>query len=345
MVFMHKTMLGAAALIAVLLLLYGVMRKDHTDTHTKGTKVFRIACILSDSVLYHEKAYKGFVAALEESSHSAQLKVTPLYVKSIDSILVKATCEEAAVSKYDLYVTFGHTILNALTAILRRRSEAKPVVSVGAPELVRLGLAESFERPGGSVTGVAAGGADQSDEQAVNLLYLIRPDMKKILLPCGTVRDVLKDTVRRANRIKSLFEKKGVTVRVLEFNNTSDVLEKVRSLASGNDVLMFLEGGPLAQFAEGFGKICSQAGVTLFSGSLGGVSSAALTYAVQPFFIGAKAFRQVEEILIRGVSPGDIPVSFLEHSREFVINRKRLAEQRCPISKDVLTLLERGRVV
>jgi putative ABC transport system substrate-binding protein len=238
-----------------------------------------------------------------------------------DKMRVLATVETVLEQKPAVILAIGGTVTLALKETMAKRGIHIPVVFAGVTVAVEWGLVESYEHPGGLMTGV-----DSIDELGVDiqskLICITKPTVQKVLIPyiaSTDPRDMRSELI--AASIKEYLETRGIQVTVVALSGASNILDTVAELLPGHDMLCSLEIDGLSQLSAGFSKLCSQAGVTFFCGGLNGTTfDAAISFGIDPKPIGATLFSMASEIVFDGKNPADMPVVVLTVCRDLYIN-------------------------
>ncbi|MDQ5891098.1 MAG: putative tryptophan/tyrosine transport system substrate-binding protein [Candidatus Dependentiae bacterium] len=290
-----------------------------------------VVVLASSTVLIHEEIYKGVCRGAAQSRHRSRLGVVPYLFSHIDRVQIAGMCEAAIASRPDLIISVGATSTQILHELLQKRQLAIPVVYVGVNDPVRIGLIESLERPGGSMTGVA----EYFDPLAsARLVLIVKPGVRDILIPYDSAGATVDMVIEAIVKIKNYFEPYAVQVRAMPLDSSVDVLAKFCSVISEYDLVMGIEIDPLIhQFSAGLAKLCEQFNVTFFSTiSSGVVLGAAITYATSAERLGEQAIAQAEKIIFDGVSPAVMPVLAAQNARELFINMKTAMRGGCALN-------------
>jgi putative ABC transport system substrate-binding protein len=274
-----------------------------------------------------DRICEGITEALAASAHSHRLAIRFFGIDVLDKIRTLATVETVFEQKPDVILSVGGTATLALSETMKKRSLEIPVVFAGVPVAVEWGLVESYERPGGLMTGIDSIGEVGSNIKA-KLLCLTKPTLKKVLIPyiiSSDPRDTRSEDI--AAYMKKYLSSQSVEVTLLGLNGGCNVLEKVETMLPGHDMLCSLENDSMSSLNSGFSKLCSEMRVTFFCGVVDMTLDAALSFGLDPKPIGKEMFYKASEILFEGKIPATMPVSVLTVFRELYINLVASAAQ------------------
>lgn len=311
------------------------MKKNHNK------KNYRVALLLSENVFYHQRAAEGFMQALHTNQALGDTcDVKRYYARGLEPLLVSQVVHKAFDDKPDIIIPIGGTMSQFAASTSRNIDSQIPIVFIGVSQPVEMGLVQDEKRSGNNITGVGTG--VEKNMLPLRLLQAIKPQLRSILLPyhaysAGGTSELM------AAQIKRYFGPRGVSVTLLPVEVVGDVIMRIRPLLVEHDTMMYLEGDLVGEAHVGLIKLCSRYGVTLFALDLEAVSQgAALAYGVEPRLTGREAVRHVEQILVQGTHPSDIPVTLLQDVRRLVINRENAYKQGLRISPLISELLTRA---
>jgi putative ABC transport system substrate-binding protein len=214
----------------------------------------------------------------------------------------------------DVVVTTG---INGAAAV-RERSSTIPVVVLAGSDPVQAGLAASFARPGGQVTGVTAISHSLSGKRLA-LLQEAAPRIARVgalwNLDSPTKAEEWRETERAAEAL-------GLQVRALGVRSPSDLngaldvarAERVDALIAFNEALTVTLRGRIAEFALASGL------PSMFEFSEWTEAGGLLSYGPNRPAMYRRVATYVDKIL-KGASPADIPVE-QPTTFDFVINLK-----------------------
>jgi putative tryptophan/tyrosine transport system substrate-binding protein len=192
-----------------------------------------------------------------------------------------------------------------------------PVVFVGGDDPVRLGLIQSFAKPGGNITGVSNLDLELGPKR-LEIFRSIVPGMKRVLFPHNSALEInmaeaktYRDTARKlgitlvAKPVESEEDAQRIVSKVHDYN--------VQGILAPHGVSLNIPG--LIQDATLKQRIATMFRLGFFVEN-GGLAS----YSPDDYESGRRSARLVEKIL-KGANPGEIPVE-VNTKIELVINVK-----------------------
>ena len=263
----------------------------------------------------------GIEEAWATSKYAGDVVIRKFGFDVFDKIRTLATVETVFEQKPDVIVAIGGTAAIALNETMKKRSIEVPVVFAGVTVAVEWGLIESYEHPGGMMTGVDSVGEIGSNIQA-KLLCIAKPTVKKVLIPFTVSTDPRdKRAEGMAESMKNYLEGRGIEVTALPLASSYNALDKIAAVLPGHDTLCSLEIDASAHLNGGFSKLCAEMGVTFFCGIIDGINlEAALSFGLDPKPIGGHLFTLATDILFHGKHPSTMPIVVLTLYRELYIN-------------------------
>lgn len=217
-----------------------------------------------------------------------------------------ALLAEALAAAPDVLVTSGPR--PALLA--RDATRSLPIVAVAVDDPVQMGLAQSYSRPGGNITG-AAGAFDGILARRLQLLRDLLPASQRFALLMNPL------TLQRAMLERGLAEerKSGLQITVFEASR-ADEFEAVFAAIGAQrfDAVLVLADALFYVQRERLGALCTQQRLPSVWGGRAYLDGGGLLSFQGDFAeLFRRAASQVDQIL-RGAHPGDIP---FEQSTKF----------------------------
>lgn len=213
-------------------------------------------------------------------------------------------------AKPDVLAAIGDASIVAAAAATR----AVPIVGFG-PDLVKLGLAQSYARPGGNVTGVSI----LSDELEVKRLSLLReavPDRRRVAALLSTTQNTLIEPA-----LRKLAPSLGVELLVFPVTTPSDYpaafaamrTAGVEALVIGAAPELYRDGKQLAGLAleAKLPTVCEWAEMAR--------SGCMLGYGPNRPELRKRLAAQIA-LILRGTAPGDVAIE-LPVAFEFALNQ------------------------
>jgi len=252
-----------------------------------------------------------------------RFKIKEFTIAGRDQLLATNICSSALDEEVDIFVCTGLMCSQTMVKLSQKRNILKPVVFLGVHNPIDLGLIDSIEKPGHNATGLFVEVAVQQ-LNPIELLFLLKPNAKNILLPYA-VNEHLNDEVFR-NMNKSC-KARGARLNLLPIDSLVETLSRVNGKIQGNDVLMYVEPDAISSYGAGMGKLASQHGISMFASSPDGIFDAALSYSSDSRIFAPYAFELVKRILINHESPANIPAQLMDGNRNLIINKSLCLQQ------------------
>ena len=283
----------------------------------RGAKVYRIGVLSPAQV----PAYMTpFIDGLRELGWIEGRDFTLEYRFSSDSPEGADTAaRELAARKVDVIVTL--VTGNAVAAA--RATAETPIVMMNSGYPVEIGLAKSYARPGGNVTGNTAYAGTQVFGKHVELLKVLLPRLRRLLVLWGYLPPfvharegelALEDLKRAASSL-------GVTTRVLETRGVEDVESALRAIPAEHADALYVSGGSVhLRLSPRIGQFARERRLPTMT-DVRPVFEAGLllTYSPSPALLARQAAGFVDRIL-RGAQPGELPIE-RPSKVDLIINR------------------------
>lgn len=241
-----------------------------------------------------------------------------------DQATLASIANTFASSKKDLYLAIATPPVQALAQSIKDT----PIVFAGVTDPKAAGVVESWEKPGGNVTGMS----DLSPvKEQLALLKEIKPEAK-------TVGIVYSSSEANSQVLVDLAQKEapalGLEIKTATVINTSEVGQAAESLSvdayyvpTDNTVVTAIES--LTQVAEKNKRLVIAADTD--SAMRGAAAALSLDYYKQ----GKQAAAMAVKILKDGAKPADMPVE-TQKDLDLVLNTKAASEQAVVLPEAVL---------
>jgi len=310
--------------IALALLLVAIALGLFLTWRNSYFKKYIIGLVYVPSSAFHEYVNEILIQKLHEDHDRFQIKTFTASSASFNLIQLNATCNEAIESDADLIICTGIRCAKGMVQMTKRRNSKKPVIFLGILDAVGNELVPSITHPGGHVTGIESNTLGHDLFNPIDLLFIVKPNVTKILLPYFASAEGTESITRL---IEEKCKHYGISITLLPIDDINEVLPKTAGLISYYDTLMYIEGDVVSVCGPGLGKLASQHNVTMFAGSIDGIKDSALSYAADPACLADNAFEITKDILINKKNPGDIPVQQATVARNLIINTRLCKEQ------------------
>jgi len=211
-----------------------------------------------------------------------------------------------------------------------------PIVFVGGSDPVRLGLIQSFARPGGNITGVTGLYLELSPKRLAVFQEIV-PNLKRVLFPydAADAASVAEASAYREAARRLMIELVEKPVRTV-----AEAQATLAHISKGEvDGVLMRGGTSLNIFGFVLQTVSQQAIPTMsdisFSVEAGGLAS----YGPELHEMGRQAARLVDKIL-KGAKPAEVPVE-VSPKVEFVINLKVAKALGLTVAPEVLYRADR----
>ena len=211
-----------------------------------------------------------------------------------------------------------------------------PIVFAGVGDPMRLGLIESFARPGGNITGVTDLRFDLGPKRLELFLEII-PELKRILFPYNATNPY---SVAEARMYRDVARRLGIVLVERTVRTESEAEATLAKVRKG-EVDGILAPGYHSLNIPGFILEASseQAIPTMFHGAFWVERGGLASYGPEIYESGRQAARLVDKIL-KGARPAEIPVE-VNSKIEFAINLKAAKALGLSIAPEVLYQADR----
>jgi putative ABC transport system substrate-binding protein len=214
-------------------------------------------------------------------------------------------------------------------------TERIPIVFTGGGDPIRLGLIESFARPGGRVTGVASSELELAPKR-LEIFHQMVPGLKKVLFVHRVTDD---DALAEARAYRGAAGRLGIAL-VEKPVKTQDEARMAIAKASREEVNGIISPSRPSLNIPGYMLEATKRSIpTMFHLEYfverGGLAS----YSSNGYESGRLAARLVDKVL-KGEKPGQIPVE-TNSKIELIINMKVVKALRLTIAPDLLLRADR----
>jgi putative ABC transport system substrate-binding protein len=243
----------------------------------------------------------GFLSAMSELGGSADITYIQRNAEFDPS--VAATIAQSFVSEnVDLIFSIATPTSQACVSAVEGTDIA--VVFAAVTDPVAAGLVESWEEPGGQVTGAS----DWADVEAqVQLgMDIYQAERLGVVYNAGEVNSVVQvDVLKDAKASLGITEIVEATA-----STTADVYAAAESLVGSVDAIWVPSDNTVAGAIASVVTVCEENNIPLYSSDVGMAREGAISGAGLDYFVnGQTAGELAIQILLEGEDPGDIPVA------------------------------------
>lgn len=259
-----------------------------------------------------DKAYEGFVAALEEEGYSED----DIDFQNAQSD--QGNCKTIA-SKF---VADGKELIYAIATPAAQNAKTEteenpiPIVLSAVTDPASSGLVKSNEKPGGNVTGTS----DLTPiKDQIELLTQLMPEAKTVAVMYCNAED---NSIFQATIAKQEIEAKGLTYVETTVTEQNQIQQVIESLIGKVDAIYIPTDNLLAEGMSTVAMVANENNLPCIVGEKGMAENGGLaTYSIDYYQLGYMAGKQAVKILKDGKNPKDMPIEYLKiEDCEFVIN-------------------------
>lgn len=204
-----------------------------------------------------------------------------------------------------------------------------PVVFTAVTDPVGAQLVKNLDKPGGNVTGLS----DMSPvADHIKLIREITPNAKKIGFVYNTAE---ANSISTLAAMKAEAEKAGMTIIESVATKSSEVQGATRALIGRVDVIYIPTDNTIVSALEAAVGVAEEAKVPLYAGDTDSVVRGALASVSFNYFDVGKQTGEIVVRVLKGESPGDIPVRIATGSDLFV-NKKAAAKMGVTIPEELV---------
>ncbi|GAA1777786.1 ABC transporter substrate-binding protein [Agromyces lapidis] len=204
-----------------------------------------------------------------------------------------------------------------------------PVLFTAVTEPAEAGLVDSWEKPGGNVTGTS----DLNPvEQQLELVTKVVPDAKTvgIVYSSGEVNSEVQ-----VELAKEAADELGLTIKEATVTNSSEVAQATESLGDV-DAIYIPTDNRVTEGLEAVVQIAEQKQIPLFGAEGGQVERGAIaTYGIDYTELGYQTGKMAIEILENGADPAEMPVETLDEL-SLIVNPAAAERQGVTLPEDLV---------
>ena len=275
-----------------------------------------------------DAAREGFIAVLAAEGFVEGENVVYIRRNAEGDMSTAASIAEYFVSeKVDLILSIATPTSQAVVAAVEGTNI--PVVFNSVTEPQEAGLVDSWDKPGGQVTGVS----DMAPvEPQIELLMDIAPNTKRlgVVYNAGEVNSVVQ-----VRMLKAIIDKFGLTVVEATAADTGVVLAAAQSLVGRVDAIWVPADNTAVAAFEAIVSVGEENGIPVFAADVATVERGAIgCYGLDYTVVGEESGKIAVRIL-RGEKPADIPVQMIPLD-ELYLNKGAASRMGVTIPQELL---------
>lgn len=299
--------------------------KNQTKKQTGPS--YRIAIFEPASHPAMDEIAQGFKDTITKNSTAAY--TFDRYNTNGNKTLLRAQAEEIIHNNYDLIMTIGADPSRTIHELTSKKHVTTPVVFDAVSDPVALGIIASRASSGNNVTGVEE---VPNYQDQIDRLLSVKPNTKNLLL---VYDPIIKAGIHEvwAQQVQQIAESKGINVHYAKVFHTNEIQAKVQPLMQNVDTLLIFTDHTTVYGVDSLITLCNRYGVTLYASDLNsGDKGAALSYGIIQYDLGVDAANLALEILDKGKTPQDIPITE-PTTKRLKINTKTAEKQGLNLSE------------
>lgn len=201
----------------------------------------------------------------------------------------------------------------AQTAVSGTQDLEIPIVFNAVTDAVVAGLVGSNEVPGGRVTGVS----DMAPiDKQLALIKEFIPSVSTVGVLYNTGED---NSVHQINLIEDLIGNHGMSLHVQGISGPQEIALATEDLVSKSDAIYIITDNTVADAAPQVVGIANEQNIPVFMAEAGQFDQGILASdSISYHGLGEQAANMVKQILIDGISPGEIPVEITDKTELLV---------------------------
>lgn len=287
-----------------------------------------VAQIVSHPAL--DMVAQGFEAGLAESGfREGQNLVYERYNADGDPKRAGEIAQSLARGRLDLI----HAISTPTAQSVLKTASKTPLVFSAVTDPVAAGLVPSSSAPGNKsgthVTGV-------SDRWPVALQFRLYASIVPQARTWGTIYNPAEvNSVSHVREMREAAQSLGFDLHEAHVSKAEDVAAAARSLVGKVQAIAITADNTSVSNFTAIAEVCNEHDIALFAGDIDSVSAGAVAaYGMDYFLIGYAAGKKAA-LVLRGISPGEIPWGVMEKF-SLAINLRAAALQNVSISPEIL---------
>ncbi|MBU8881358.1 ABC transporter substrate-binding protein [Bacillus sp. FJAT-29790] len=275
-----------------------------------------------------DAAREGFIAALKDAGYEEGKNLKLDYQNAQGDMNNNMTIAQNLVAdQNDLILGIATASVQAVV----QSTKEIPILFTAITDPIGAGLVESFEQPGGNVTGTSDTHPD-AIKNTINAIKEFIPDAKKVGIVYNSGEPNSVVNVENAKKVMAEIGLEAVEVSV---STSAEVKQATESLVGRVDVLYIPKDNTVVSALESVITVANDKKIPTFVGEGDSVKRGTFaSYGFDYHDLGYTTGKMAVEIL-EGKKPSDIPVGFPE-SLELIINKKAAELEGVTLTEEML---------
>jgi putative ABC transport system substrate-binding protein len=275
-----------------------------------------------------DAAREGFIAALKDAGYEEGKNLKLDYQNAQGDMNNNMTIAQNLVADdNDLILAIATASAQAVV----QSTKEIPILFTAITDPVGAELVESFEKPGGNVTGTSDTHPD-AIKNTMNAIKKFFPDAKKVGMIYNSGEP---NSVVNVENAKKALKELGLEAVETTISASSEVKQAAESLVGRADVFYIPKDNTVVSALESVITVANEKDIPTFVGESDSVKRGTFaSYGFEYHDLGYTTGKMAVEIL-EGKKPSEIPVGFPE-SLELVINKAAAEQEGITLTEDMV---------
>ncbi len=312
-------------------------KKKKFFSYLPHKSTFRIAILAPMQSPMVQEIERGFrEKMILESPHDVRCKTF-----SVDQLSKNVIREQAQIilrGAFDLIFTIGASCSLVMKNECEEQKRDMPIVFADVKNAVELGLIESENFSGNTITGVIR--AERNYKKQIDLLTTLKPNCNTALIVYNDACTCLSEDCKKFYMVLDEFGIRGSAISIRnkkELFKVSVYLEKNRDI----DTMIILRDHTVTSAIDDLIAVAEKYQVTLYSSDLMTVKNgAAIGFGENDYDYGIVAAHLSRLILEENVHPSEVPIVKLQEDGKLLINARTMKKQGLDITEDLIKFIK-----
>lgn len=267
-----------------------------------------------------------------------------MYNNSSDPATLDYYAQEIVNSKsFDLVFTVGHGTSIRTAELMRRKGSHTPMVFAAVINPVEAGVVPKDRDRTCFITGSSCEDVDHHNEKWLELLLLLKPDVKRLIIPY----DFSCDAIFKRMVIETEREALGrnISVKKIAVSSVMECVHAVKDVVQEGDVILVTRDAMVMAATPDLAQLAAHRGAMVYASSSGAIEhGAAFGFGSDDKTHVINAGRKARSILARNNHPADIPITPAPYEPYLWINHQAIKSPKLKIDPLVIRVLESMRM-
>ncbi len=301
----------------------------------------RIALLSRAMFPYHSRVMSGFLRKVE-ACPDLNWRPIVFFCKEPRVDVMHEQMQEIRNDEYDLVISIGALYSSVVAEHVREKKLTTPFVFSGVTDPFRIGILPKDGSQEG-ITGVVREQVPYT--WLADFLVIIRRNIKRVLIPYYQNSE-LGHLEERLRMLADTFATYDVQVVLMPVGTVDDVVPSVLRHMGVIDTVIIPEGSFVADLTVAISKLCKQYHVMLVVHTMEqSAASIAVTFTQDIAQLGEALFDIAGKILTDGKKPSEIPILTLPNDRKIIVDVEACVEQGVDLDPIALFCLNESIVI